>query len=159
MRPSTVHVEDARKTIAVCKGHDLGFLSTLSLLNSGPPFLAGEDDPSMNAALMSKPPRSRRSSDRVMRISSNTPSFDHFWRRRWQVWYGGYRPARSFQEALVRSIRGMPLRASRGFRRERPRGSVRVYGMRDSTSIHYLSERSIHNMLSIFHKSSSFLGP
>ena len=51
-----------RKTRAVCNGHDLGAFAPLSFPHSGPPFFAGENDPSIKASRRSSPPRSRRSS-------------------------------------------------------------------------------------------------
>jgi len=157
MRRSTVHVDGDRKTRAVCNGHDFGPLAPFRFPNSGPPFLAGEKDPSIKASRMSSPPRTRRSSARARRISSNTPSFDHFWRQRWQVWYGGYRSGRSFQGAPVRSIHRMPSSTSRGCRRGRPRGSDRLdtAGIKGSNTAHCSLVKSIQHILCIHYKSTS----
>ena len=145
MRRSAVHVEGVRKTRAVCNCHDFGAFAALSLPNSRAPFFAGENDPSIKASRMSSPPRSRRSSASARRISSNTPSFDHFWCQRWHVWYGGYRPGRSFHGAPVRRTHRMPLSTSRGLRRERPRGSDRLDcdGIKGSNRFHCSSVKSI----------------
>jgi len=145
MRRSAVHVQGDRKTRAVRNGHDFCALAPFSLPNSRPPFFAGENDPSINASLMSIPPRSRKSSAKMMRISSKTPPFDHFWNQRWQVWYGGYRSGRSFHCAPVRRIQRIPLRTSRGSRRGRPRGSDRSLGdgIKAFNRVHCSSVKSI----------------
>jgi len=151
MRRSTVHVQGDRKTRAVCNCHDLRALTPLSLPDSRPPFFAGAKEPSMNASLMSMPPRSRKSSAKVRRISSKIPPFDHVWNHRWQVWYGGYRSGRSFQGAPVRRIHKIPLRTSLGFRRDLPRGSGRSLGdgIKVSSRVHCSSVKSISHILLI----------
>ena len=151
MRRSTVHVEGDRKTRAVCNCHDLRALAPLSLSDSRPPFFAGAKEPSMKASRMSMPPRSRKSSAKVRRISSKIPPFDHVWNQRWQVWYGGYRSGKSFQGAPVRRIQRIPLRTSRGFRRDRPRGSDRSLGdgIKGSNRVHCSSVKSISHILLI----------
>ena len=154
MRRSAGHVEGVRKTRAVCNGHDLGPLAPFSFPNAKAPLFAGEKDPSMKASRTSRPPRSRRSSARVRRISSNTPSFDHFWCQRWHVWYGGYRSGRSFHGAPVRRIQRMPLRTSRGSRRGRPRESDRLDsdGIKGSNRVHCTSVKSIWSYKTRFSK-------
>ena len=58
VRRSTGNPCGDRKTMAVCDCHDLGPLAALGLPDGGPPFLAPAKVPSMNASLMSMPPRS-----------------------------------------------------------------------------------------------------
>ena len=151
MRRSAVHVQGDRKTRAVCNCHDLRALAPLSLSDSRPPFFAGAKEPSMKASRMSMPPRSRKSSANVRRISSKIPPFDHVWNQRWQVWYGGYRSGKSFHGAPVRRIQRIPLRTSRGFRRDRPRGSDRSLGdgIKGSNRVHCSSVKSISHILLI----------
>jgi len=38
-----------------------------------------------------------------------TPALTHCWKRRWQVWYGGYLSGMSCHCAPVRSIQRMPF--------------------------------------------------
>ena len=121
MGRSAVHVQSGRKTRAVCYAHDFRAFAPLGFTGSRPPFFAGANVPSMKVSRISMPPRFFKSSARAMRISSKTPPFDHFWNQRWQVWYGGYRPGRSFQGAPVLRIQRIPLRTSRGARTGRPR--------------------------------------
>ena len=54
---SALHVDGERKTSAVCNRHDLGPLAPLGLSDAAPPFLAPAKVPSMNASVMSIPPR------------------------------------------------------------------------------------------------------
>ncbi len=155
MRRSTFHVDGVRKTRAVCNCHDLRALTAFSLPNSGPPFLAGEKLPSIKASRISTSPRSRRSSASIRSISSKTPSRDQRWNQRWQVWYGGYLPGKSFQGAPVLSIQRIPFNTSLGFFRERPRGSLRVVGIKISNNVHCSSVKSISHMLLILLQMSS----
>lgn len=61
MRASTCCAYGDRKTIAVCNGHDLGPLASLSFANASAPFLADANVPSIKHSFTSKPPRSWRS--------------------------------------------------------------------------------------------------
>jgi hypothetical protein len=149
MRRSTFHVDGVRKTRAVCNCHDLRAFTALSLPNSRPPFFAGEKLPSIKASRMSTPPRSRRSSAKMKSISSKTPSCDQRWNQRWHVWYGGYLPGKSFHGAPVLSIQRIPFSTSLGSFRERPRGSLRVVGIKASNNVHCSSVKSISHMLLI----------
>lgn len=143
MRRSAVHVEGDRKTMAVRNCHDFRSFPSFRFPHARPPFFAGEKDPSMKASLRSRSPRSRRSSAKAKRISSKTPSLAHFWRQRWQVDLGGYLAGKSCHWAPARKIQRIPLSTSRGFRRDRPRGSVRVDGIRGSNTLHCSSVKSI----------------
>ena len=146
MRRSTFDPNGDRKTSAVCNCHDLGPLATLGFPDFGAPFLAPLKEPSMKASLGSILPRSYRSSARFRRTFSNVPSSTHCWKRRWQVWYGGYRSGRSFHGAPVLKTHRIPLRTSRDSRQGRPLPSSRRgnSGRRDSTTSHCLSVRSMH---------------
>jgi hypothetical protein len=154
MRRSAVHVEGDRKTMAVRNCHDFRSFPPFRFPHARPPFFAGEKVPSMKASLRSRSPRSRRSSAKAKRMSSKTPSLDHFWCHRWQVDLGGYRRGRSSHCAPVRSIQRMPLSTERGLVRVRPRGSERSEGIRGSTTAHCSLVKSIHHILNIFHQST-----
>ena len=69
-------------------------------------------------------PRSLRSWARASTTRSKVPSRTQRWKRRWQVWYGGYRSDKSAHCAPVRSIQRMPLSTSRLLRQGRPRPSA-----------------------------------
>ena len=120
---SAFNVSGDRKTRYVCDRHDLGTLAALCLADSKTPFFAGTKLPSMNASRISMPPRSYRSSTNSVAMRLKTPSLTHCWKRRWHVWYGGYRAGRSFQGAPVRNIHKTPFNTSRGSRPRRPLGS------------------------------------
>lgn len=119
---STCHVCGDRNTSSVRDCHDLGALATLRLADSKTPFFAGTKVPSMKASRMSIPPRSYRSSASSWAMRRKTPWRTHCWKRRWQVWYGGYRCGRSFQGAPVRNIHRIASNTSRGSRGFLPRG-------------------------------------
>jgi len=131
MGRSAFNMSGDRKTSSVCDGHDLGAFAALCLADSKTPFFAGTKVPSMKASRISIPPRSDRSSASSWTMRLKTADLAHCWKRRWQVWYGGYRGGKSFQGAPVRKIHNIPLRTSRGSRCLRPRGSL--LGFAEST--------------------------
>jgi len=128
MRRSTANGYGDRKTRAVCHCHDLCTFAPLGFSNPLAPFFAMTKVPSMKHSVKSSPPRSFTSFTNARRMSSNTPERTHSWKRRWQVWYGGYRSGISFHCAPVRMIHKMPLRISRLSRRGLPRPSGRFGG-------------------------------
>jgi hypothetical protein len=142
---STCNVNGDRKTMSVCDCHDLGALAALGFPHARPPFLAPVKEPSINASRTSIPPRSAKSSASASSTRLNVPSRAHCWKRRWQVWCGGYRSGKSFQGAPVRKIQRMPLSTSRGSRHGRPRpsGRLRGFGNSDSITVHCSFVRSI----------------
>jgi hypothetical protein len=72
---------------------------------------------------------------------------------------GGYRSGKSCHWAPVRRIQRIPLSTSRGFRRDRPRGSDRVDGIRGSNTRHCSSVKSIWLYKTRFYQMSRiFLG-
>src|SRR5262249_28218589 len=70
---STFCPQGERKTMAVCKTHDLGALAPLGFPDPAPPFLAGTNVPSTKHSLRSSPPASCRCWASVQRIRSITP--------------------------------------------------------------------------------------
>lgn len=92
--------------------HDLGPFAAFRLANTKTPFFAELKVPSMKASCKSIPPRSRKSSAMTRNARSMVPSRTHCWKRRWQVWYGGYSRGRSFHRAPVLNIQRTPLRTS-----------------------------------------------
>ncbi len=151
VRRSAGHVHGDRKTTAVCNGHDLGALAPLGLSDVKPPFFALAKEPSIKASERSMPPRSLRSSASVARISSKTPARVHCWKRRWQVWYDGYRSGRSFHGAPVRRIHRIPLSTLQGSRGGRPRHPGRHFDFGISRSIRF----HCSFVRSMYHKSAT----
>src|ERR671914_1274641 len=128
VRRSAGGTSGERKTRAVCHCHELRTFAPLGLSHLPPPFLATMKVPSMKHSERSRPPRSLRSWAKALRIPSRVPSRTQFWKRRWQVWYGGYRSGKSCQGAPVRSTQSTPLSTSRAGRQGRPRPSERLLG-------------------------------
>lgn len=114
MRRRACHVKGERKTSSVCHCHDLGALAALGFTNGTAPLFAGANVPSIKASRKSSLPRSRKSSARMSNTASNVPSLRHRWNHLWQVWYGGYRPGKSFHGAPVRKIHRIPFKIARG---------------------------------------------
>ena len=130
MGRSAFHMSGDRKTTSVCDGQDLGAFAALCLADSKTPFFAGAKQPSMKASRISIWPRSYRSSTSSWAMRWKIPSRTHCWKRRWHVWYGGYRWGRSFQGAPVRKIHKMAFRICRESRGRRPLGSF--FGVNDT---------------------------
>lgn len=145
MRRSTASGYGDRKTRAVCHCHDLCTFAPLGFSHPLAPFFAMTKVPSMKHSVKSRSPRSFMSFTNILRITSNVPERTHSWKRRWQVWYGGYRSGKSFHGAPVRMIHKIPLRISRLSRRGLPRPSGRFggCGMRGLITSHCSSVRSI----------------
>ena len=146
VRRSAGHVDGERKTTAVCNSHDLRPLAPLGLSDREPPFFALAKEPSMKASERSMPPRSWRSCARAARTSLKTPARVHCWKRRWQVWYEGYRSGKSFHGAPVRRIQRIPSSTSRGSRGGLPRhpGRHLGFGISGSIRFHCSLVRSMH---------------
>src|SRR3954469_11851145 len=125
---STFNVYGEWKRRAVCNCHDLCTFAPLGLSNTEPPFFATTKVPSMKHSDKSISPRSSRSRAKACKTMSSTPERTHSWKRRWQVWYGGYRSGRSAHCAPVRSIHKMPSSTSRGLRLGLPLPSSRRGG-------------------------------
>jgi hypothetical protein len=104
--------------------------------------------PSMKHSVKSSLPRSLTSRTSARSTFSNTPARTHSWKRRWHVWYGGYRSGRSRQEAPVRIIHKIPFRISRSSTLGLPRPSARTLGLGSSafTIAHCSSLRSIGSL-------------
>ena len=148
MRRSTAKGYGDRKTSAVCHCHDLCTFAPLGFSHPWAPFFAMTKVPSMKHSVKSNPPRSFTSFSNARKIASNTPERTHSWKRRWQVWYGGYLSGMSFHCAPVRMIHKIPSRTSRLSRRGLPRPSGRFGGSGMSGRIiaHCSSVRSIGSL-------------
>jgi hypothetical protein len=99
--------------------------------------------PSMKHSDKSMSPRSSKSRAKAWSTRSSTPERTHAWKRRWQVWYGGYRLGRSIQGAPVLSTHKMPSNTSRLLRQGLPLPSSRRggSGMSGSRTAHCSSVR------------------
>ena len=138
VRTSPGGINGDRKTFSVRKAHNFGTFTAFGLAHTKAPFFAGLKVPSINPSLRSMPPRWQRSSAKAERIFSNIPERVHCWKRRWQVWYGGYRLGRSAHGAPVRSTQRMASSTSRGLRGGRPGfpGPALGLGMKSTIRCH-----------------------
>jgi hypothetical protein len=145
MRRSTSNGYGDRKTSAICHCHELCTLAPLGFSHPAPPFFAMTKVPSTKHSVKSSPPRSFTSFTSARSTLSKTPLRTHSWKRRWQVWYGGYLSGMSCQGAPVRRIQRMPFRISRSPTRGLPRPSARLatLGSKAFTTFHCSSLRSI----------------
>lgn len=145
VRASTRCASGERKTRTVCHCHDFRTFAPLGLANTRPPFFATTKVPSMKHSLTSSPPLSLRSLAKASSTPRMVPSRTQAWKRRWQVWYGGYLSGRSCQGAPVRRIHNTPLSTSRLSLQGLPRpsallGSSPISGF---TTAHCSSVKSI----------------
>lgn len=114
-----------RKSSAVCHCHALRTFAPLGFSNATAPSFATMNAPSMKHSERSSPPRSLSSWPSASRTRSSVRSRTQRWKRRWQVWYGGYRSGKSAYCAPVLRIHRMPFITSRLLRQGRPRPSAR----------------------------------
>jgi len=148
MRRSTSNGYGDRKTSAVCHCHELCTLAPLGFSHPAAPFFAMTKLPSMKHSVRSNLPRSLTSFTSARNTFSNVPQRTHSWKRRWQVWYGGYLSGISCHGAPVRKTHKMPFRISRSFTRGLPRPSILLFGFGRSglTTSHCSSLRSIGSL-------------
>ncbi len=148
MRRSTFNGYGDRKTRAICHCHELTTFAPLGFSHPAAPFFAMTKVPSMKHSVKSSLPRSLTSLTSARNTCSNTPARTHSWKRRWQVWYGGYRSGRSRQEAPVRMIHKIPFRMSRSLTLGLPRPSLRLTGLgsKPFTTSHCVSLISIGSL-------------
>ena len=131
VRGSARYATGDRKTRAVCHCHELRAFAPLGLSHAEPPFFADTNVPSMKHSDKSNPPRSFRSSARVLKTRVNTPDRTQLWNLRWQVWYGRNSFGKSCQAAPVLKTQNIPSKTSRVSFHGLPRPS----GLRDTGGI------------------------
>jgi hypothetical protein len=155
MRRSTSNGYGDRKTSAVCHCHELCTLAPLGFPHPAAPFFAMTKLPSkvvcsvtMKYSVRSNLPRSVTCCTSARNTFSNVPQRIHSWKRRWQVWYGGYLSGMSCHGAPVRKTHKMPFRISRSFTRGLPRPSFLLFGLGRCglTTSHCSSLRSIGSL-------------
>lgn len=142
MRTRRLDVNGDWSAIAVCHCHELRTLTPLGLADGSAPFFALTKLPSMKPSDRSKLPCWRKCRVSDFSTFSNTPVRTHAAKRRWHVWYGGYRSGRSCQRAPVRKIHNTPFMTSRVSRCGRPRTPTRGWGNNGSISAHCSSVNS-----------------
>ena len=90
MRRSAFDTNGERKTVIIGESDDFRPFAALGGPDREAPFFAPVKEASMKASSSSNFPRARNSFARARKIPSSLPPRTHFWKRRWQVWYGGY---------------------------------------------------------------------
>ncbi len=136
-RRSTFDRDGERKTIASGDSDDFGALATPSRADGEAPFLALAKVASTNASSRFNFPRSCKCLANRRIASTSLPSRTQCWKRRWQVWYGGYFDGNSAHCAPVPNTHSTPFSTARVSCHGRPRLSSRRAGRRaGSTNFH-----------------------
>jgi len=134
MRRSAFDTNGERKTVIIGDNDDFRPLAAFGGPDRAAPFFAPVKEASMKASSSFSFPRACNSSASTRKMPSNLPSRTHCWKRRWQVWYGGYLLGSSRHCAPVPNTHKIPLSTARVSCHGRPRPSVRRLG-RNSGSI------------------------
>jgi len=131
------------KTVTSGDSDDLRALAPARRTDGEAPFFALAKVASTNASSRFSLPRSRRCSASRRKASSSLPERIHCWKRRWQVWNGGYFSGSSRHCAPVPSTHSTPCSTARVSCHGRPRLSSRRPGRSTgSTTAHCSSVNS-----------------
>lgn len=126
-----------RKTVISGDSDDLRALAAAGGANGKAPFLALAKVASTNASSRFSLPCECRWVANNFRAFSSLPLRTHCWKRRWQVWKGGYLSGNSRHWAPVPNTQSTPLSTERVSCQGRPRLSARRCGRKTgSTTAH-----------------------
>ena len=140
VRRSAFDTNGERKTVIIGESNDFRPLAALGGPDREAPFFAPVKEASMKASSKSSFPRACNSSASTRTMRSSLPARTHCWKRRWQVWYGGYLVGNSRHCAPVPSTHRIPLSTARVSCHGRPRPSARRCGLKiGSMSFHWAS--------------------
>jgi hypothetical protein len=140
VRRSAFDTNGERKTVIIGESDDFRPFAAPGGPNREAPFLAPVKEASIKASSSCSFPRACNSSARTRKMRSSLPSRTHCWKRRWQVWYGGYFLGSSRHCAPVPKTHKIPLRTARVSCQGRPRPSKRRWGRKiGSMSCHWAS--------------------
>src|ERR1700691_885320 len=128
VRRCTADTNGERKTVIIGESDDFRPFAALTGPDREAPFSAPVKEASMKASSSCSFPRACSSSAKVRKMRSNLPARTHCWKRRWQVWYGGYFLGSSRHCAPVPKTHKIPLRTARVSCHGRPRPSERRFG-------------------------------
>ena len=128
-----------RKTVVSGDSDDLGTLAATGGADGKAPFLALANVASTNASSRLSLPcsYSRRASN--LSACSSFPERTHCWKRRWQVWKGGYFSGNSRHCAPVPRIQNTPFSTARVSCHGRPRLSARRASRSTGSTISHCS--------------------
>jgi len=140
VRRSAFDTNGERKTVIIGESDDFRPFAALGGPDREAPFFAPVKEASMKASSKSSFPRACNSSASTRKMRSSLPARTHCWKRRWQVWYGGYLVGNSRHCAPVPNTHRMPLSTARVSCHGRPRPSERRCGRKiGSMSFHWAS--------------------
>ena len=131
-----------RKTVASGDSDDLGALAATGGADSKAPFLALANVASTKASSRFSLPCSCRRAASSFSASSSRPERTHCWKRRWQVWNGGYLSGSSRHCAPVPSTHSTPFNTARVSCHGRPRLSARRAPRNTGSTINHCSSPS-----------------
>ena len=114
-----------RKTVTSGESDDLGALAATGGADGKAPFFALAKVASTKASSRLSLPFACRCAASSFRACSNLPLRTHCWKRRWQVWNGGYLSGSSRHCAPVPSTHSTPFNTARVSCHGRPRLSAR----------------------------------
>jgi hypothetical protein len=140
VRRSAFDTNGERKTVIIDESEDFRAFAAFGRPDREAPFFAPVKEASMKASSKSSFPRACNSPARTRKMRSNLPARTHCWKRRWQVWYGGYLAGSSRHCAPVPKTHRIPLSTPRVSCQGRPRPSARRCGLKiGSMSFHWAS--------------------
>src|SRR2546430_4253677 len=90
VRRSAFDTNGERKTVIIGESDDFRPFAAFGGPDCEAPFFAPVKEASMKASSSCNLPRACNSSARTRKMRSSLPSRTQCWKRRWQVWYGGY---------------------------------------------------------------------
>jgi len=138
-RRSAFHRYGERKTVISGDSDDLRALPTAGGANGEAPFLALAKVASTNASSRFSLPCSCSRLASSLNASSSLPLRTHCWKRRWQVWNGGYFSGSSRHCAPVPSTHNTPFSTTRVSCHGRPRLSARRASRNTGSTINHCS--------------------
>jgi len=125
VRRSAFDTNGERKTVIIGESEDFRAFAAFGGPDREAPFFAPVKEASIKASSSWSFPLARNSLARTRKMRSSLPSRTHCWKRRWQVWYGGYFLGSSRHCAPVPRTHRIPLSRARVSCHGRPRPSAR----------------------------------
>ena len=139
---SAVDSDGERKTVVSGDSDDLRALTPAGGSDGEAPFFALANVASTNASSRFSWPRSRSTRASSRKARSSLPLRTHCWKRRWQVWCGGYRSGISRHCAPVPNTHSTPFNTARVSCHGRPRLSARRCGRKTGSTAAHCSSLS-----------------
>ena len=128
-----------RKTVTSGDSDDLGALAATGRTDGRAPFLALAKVASTKASSRFSLPCLCSSAASSLNAASSLPLRTHCWKRRWQVWNGGYLSGSSRHCAPVPSTQSTPFNTARVSCHGRPRLSARRAPRKTGSTINHCS--------------------